>query len=143
MHMKTTKYSLLMKYSIIMISLLAMACIWGFIFAKRAGVVPGVLEIFIFVLILIGAVYSFVVEMKKHKDRESGFPAEDELSEQVKYRAGYYSFMTSIYVWLSLFLLKEHFTDYDTLFGLGVLLPAVIFMVLRSYLTRNPYETSH
>jgi hypothetical protein len=120
-----------------------MACFWGFVLAPRAGVAPGLLETFIFVLILIGAVYSFAVEMKKLKDIENGFPAEDELSEQVKYRAGYYSFMSSIYVWLSLWLLKEIFTDYDTLFGLGVLLPAVIFIVLRSYFTRNPHENSH
>ena len=141
--MKITKNSLVMKYSLAIISLLGMACIWGFIFAQRAGIVPGGLEIFIFVLILIGAVYSFVVEMKKHKDTENGLPAEDELSEQVKYRAGYYSFMSSIYVWLSLFLLKERFTDYDTLFGLGIMLPLVIFMVLRSYFARSPYEDSH
>ena len=141
--MKTTKDSIVMRHSLVIISLLGMACIWGFVFARRAGVVPGVLEIFIFVLILIGAVYSFFVERKKHRDIESGFPAEDEFSEQVKYRAGYYSFMSSIYVWLSLWVLKEIFTDYDTLFGLGVLLPAAIFIVLRSYFTRNPHENSH
>ena len=133
----------IMKYPVVIISLLGMACIWGFVFARRAGIVPGGLVIFIFLLILIAAVYGFIVEMKKHKDAKSGFPAEDELSEQVKYRAGYYSFMSSIYVWLSLWVLKEIFTDYDTLFGLGVLLPAVIFMVLRSYFTRNPHENSH
>jgi len=141
--MKTTKNLLVMRYSLVIISLLGMACFWGFVLARRAGIVPGFLEIFIFVLILIGAVYSFVVEMKKRKDIESGFPVEDEFSERIKYRAGYYSFMASIYIWLTLFLLKELFTDYDTLFGLGILLPAVIFMVLRSYLARNPHETSH
>lgn len=135
--MKTTKDSLAI------VSVLGMACIWGFVFAQRAGVVPDGLEIFVFLLIMTGAVYSFTVEMKKHKDIKSGFPVEDEFSEKVKYRAGYYSFMASIYVWLTLFLLKELFTDYDTLFGLGILLPAVIFMVLRSYLARNPHETSH
>jgi len=141
--MKTTKNLLVMRYSLAIISLLGMACFWGFVLARRAGVVPGFLEIFIFVLILIGAGYSFFVEMKKLKDIESGFPVEDEMSEQVKYRAGYYSFMSSIYVWLSLFLLKERFTDYDTLFGLGIMLPLVIFIMLRSYFTRNPHENSH
>ena len=109
--MKTTKNLLVMRYSLAIISLLGMACFWGFVLAPRAGVVPGFLEIFIFVLILIGFVYSFVVKMKKLKDIESGFQAEDEFSEQVKYRAGYYSFMSSIYVWLSLFLLKGFFDD--------------------------------
>jgi hypothetical protein len=141
--MKTTKNSLVIRYSLAIVSLLGMACFWGFVLAPRAGIVPGFLEIFIFVLILIVLVHSFVVKMKKLKDIESGFPEEDELSKQVKYRAGYYSFMSSIYVWASLWVLKEIFTDYDTLFGLGVLLPAVIFIVLRSYFTRNPHENSH
>jgi hypothetical protein len=141
--MKITKNLLVMRYSLVSVSLLGMACFWGFVLAPRAGIVPGFLEIFIFVLILIVLVHSFVVKMKKLKDIESGFPVEDELSEQVKYRAGYYSFMSSIYVWASLWVLKEIFTDYDTLFGLGVLLPTVIFIVLRSYFTRNPHENSH
>lgn len=141
--MKITKYSPVRRYSLLVLSLLGMAGIWGLVIAQKAGVVPGALEIFIFVLILIGAIYSFVVEMKKHKDARSGLPAEDEFSEQIKFRAGYYSFMTSIYIWLSLFLLKDLFADYDTLFGLGLMLPLVIFMALRSYLTRGTYEDSH
>ncbi len=141
--MKATKNLLVMRYSLTIVSLLGMACFWGFVLAPRAGIVPGFLEIVIFVLILIALVHSFVVKMKKLKDIESGFPEEDELSEQVKYRAGYYSFMSSIYVWMLLWVLKEIFTDYDTLFGLGVLLPAIIFIVLRSYFTRNPHENSH
>ena len=51
--------------------------------------------------------------------------------------------MTSIYIWLALFLLKEWFTDYDTLFGLGVLLPALLFMGIRSHLSRNFNEDAH
>jgi hypothetical protein len=125
------------------VSLLAMACIWGFVFARRAGVVPGFLEIFIFLLILITAVYGLVVQLRKEKDRKMGFPEEDELSTQVKYKAGYFTFMVSIYVWLFLFLFKDLFTDHDTLFGMGVLLPAVIFMATRSYLSRNYSEDSH
>jgi hypothetical protein len=131
------------KSKLVLVSVLFMVCVWGFAFAQRSGVIPSGLEIFIFLLIMISGVYAFMVHMKKHKDIEAGFPAEDELSEWVKYRAGYYSFIASIYIWLSLFLLKELFTDYDTLFGLGVLLPAVVFMALRSYLARKPHEDTH
>ena len=125
------------RSTLLLVSILFLVSIWGFVFAQRAGIIPGGLELFIFLLIMCAGIYAFVQEMKKHRDIENGFPVEDELSEQIKYRAGYLTFMTSIYVWLALFLLKEWFTDYDTLFGLGVLIPAVMFMGVRSYLARN------
>ena len=125
------------RSTLLLVSILFLVSIWGFVFAQRAGIIPGGLELFIFLLIMCAGIYAFVQEMKKHRDIEKGFPVEDELSEQIKYRAAYLTFMTSIYVWLALFLLKEWFTDYDTLFGLGVLIPAVMFMGVRSYLARN------
>ena len=131
------------KSSLVLVSIVFLAGIWGFVFAQRAGIVPGGLELFIFLLIMSAGVYAFVQEMKRHKDIENGFPPEDELSEQIKYRAGYLTFMTSIYIWLALFLLKEWFKDYDTLFGLGVLLPALLFMGIRSHLSRNFNEDAH
>lgn len=131
------------KSSLVLVSILFMACIWGFVFAQRSGIIPGGLELFIFLLIMCAGIYAFVQEMKKHKDIENGFPAEDELSDQIKYRAGYLTFLTSIYIWLALFLIKEWFTDYDTLFGLGVLLPAVLFMGIRGHLSRNFNEDTH
>lgn len=56
--------------------------------------------------------------MKRYKDAEQGFPPEDELSTQIKYKAGYFAFIASMYIWLS----------------------AIIAMVLKSYLTRNYHE---
>lgn len=128
------------KNTLAFVSVLAMLSIWGFIAVYRAGYIPAGLEIFIFLMIMIAGIYAFVIQMKKYKDMQSGFPADDELSEQIKYKAGYLAFISSIYVWLALFLLKEWFTDYDTLFGIGVLLPAVLFIVIRSYLSRNYSE---
>ena len=131
------------KNSLLFVSVLAMAGIWGFIAAYRSGYVPAGLEIFIFLLIMVAGIYAFVVQMRIHKDIESGFPADDELSMQIKYKAGYLAFTSSIYVWLALFLFKEWVTDYDTLFGIGVLLPAVMFIAIRSYLSRNYSEDAN
>lgn len=131
------------KSSLVLVSVLAMFSIWGFIFAYRAGYIPAGLELFIFLLIMLAGVYFFIVQMKKHKDINQGLPTDDELSEQIKYRSGYLAFTASLFVWLALFLLKEWITDYDTLFGLGVLLPAAIFMVIRSYLSRNFSENTN
>lgn len=131
------------KSSLVLVSVLAMFSIWGFIFAYRAGYIPAGLELFIFLLIMLAGVYFFIVQMKKHKDINLGLPTDDELSEQIKYRSGYLAFTASLFVWLALFLLKEWITDYDTLFGLGVLLPAAIFMVIRSYLSRNFSENTN
>lgn len=131
------------KSSIALVGILVMFSIWGFIVVQRLGYVPAGIEIFIFLLILIAGVYAFIQGMKKQKDIDSGFPVEDELSDQIKYRAGYQTFIASMYIWIAMFLFQGWFKDHDTLFGIGVLLPAVIFIGIRGYLGRNYHEDTH
>ena len=128
---------------IAVVILLIVTCILGYTVAYRQGFVPDGIEVFIFGLILVAGVYAFVRETRKHRDMKQGFPVEDELSENIKYRAGYHTFITSMYVWLALFLFQGWFRDHDTLFGVGVMLPAVIFIGIRAYLSRNLDENAH
>ena len=109
----------------------------------ESAYVPAGLELFIFLLIMFAGIYAFVMEMKKKKDIDSGFPADDELSDRIKYRAGYQTFITSMYVWLALFLFQDWFKDHDTLFGVGIMLPAVIFIGYRTWLTRHFDENAN
>lgn len=131
------------KRATVLIVFLIVVCLAGGVVAHRMGYPPAGLEIFIFLLILIAGVYAFSDEKRKQRNIEEGFPAEDEMSDLIKYRAGYKTFITSMYVWLALFLFKDWFRDLDTLFGIGVLLPAVIFIGIRTYLSRNPDENAH
>jgi len=117
-----------------------MSCIWGFIAVYKAGYIPTGLDIFIFLMIIVAAVYSFVTQMNKHKDIESGYPAEDEMSTLIKYKAGYYSFMSSMYMWLFIFLFKRYFPDVETMIGGGIIFSAVMSIGIKSYMTRHFHE---
>jgi len=128
------------KSNLVFVSILGMSCIWGFIAVYKAGYIPTGLDIFIFLMIIVAAVYSFVTQMNKHKDIESGYPAEDEMSTLIKYKAGYYSFMSSMYMWLFIFLFKRYFPDVETMIGGGIIFSAVMSIGIKSYMTRHFHE---
>ncbi len=132
-----------LKSALVTVSVLAMASIWGFIALYKGGYIPTGLQVFIFALIMISGIYAFVTHLKQHKDMQSGFPAEDEMSTRIKYKAGYHAFMTSMYMWLFIFLFKDLFPDVESMLGGGILLSAVISMVIKSYLTRNYNENQN
>ncbi|MFC1777101.1 hypothetical protein ACFL3I_07145 [Pseudomonadota bacterium] len=128
------------KRALLLVSILIMLCIWGFIAAYRTGYIPTGLDLFIFALIMIAGIYAFVTHLKQHKDVQSGFPAEDEMSTRIKYKAGYYAFLASMYMWLFIFLFKDFFPDVETMLGGGILLSAALSIVIKTYLTRNYHE---
>ena len=128
------------KRALLLVSILIMLCIWGFIAAYRSGYIPTGLDLFIFALIIIAGIYAFVTHMRQHKDVQKGFPAEDEMSTRIKYKAGYYAFLASMYMWLFIFLFKDIFPDVETMLGGGILLSAILSIVIKTYLTRNYHE---
>ena len=128
------------KRALILVSILIMSCIGGFIAAYRTGYVPSGLQLLIIVLIIIAAIYAFVMHWKQHKDVQSGFPAEDEMSTHIKYKAGYYAFLASLYMWLFIFMFKDFFSDVETMLGGGILVSATISIVIKTYLTRHYHE---
>jgi len=131
------------RNALILVSILAMGVIWGFIGLYRAGFIPNGLDVFIFALIMISGVYAFVTHMKQYKDAEQGFPPEDELSTRIKYKAGYFAFIASIYIWLFFLLFQRHFPDVETLLGSGIVLSATVGIVIKVYLTRNFHENEN
>ena len=128
------------KRALILVSILIITCILGIIVAYMTGYVPTGLDVLIVVLIMVAAVYALVTHLKQHKDVQSGFPAEDEMSNRIKYKAGYYAFLTSLYMWLFIFLFKDFFPDVETMLGGGILLSATLSIVIKTYLTRNFHE---
>jgi hypothetical protein len=132
-----------LKSNLVPISVLVMLSIWGFIALYRRGYIPNGLDVLIFAMIMIGGVYAFVVQMRRYKDIKSGFPPDDELSTQIKYKAGYYAFITSMYVWLFVLLFQRHFGNVDVMLGFGILLSAVISIAIKAYLTRHYHENQN
>jgi len=123
--MKTKRKTLLIT------SVLFMAAIWGFaIIEKGTNLFKGY-DLIIFILIVVFGVIALVSAIKKDKDEKEGIPVEDELSNQIKYKAGYYAYMASMYMWLFIFLFKDKFPDLETLLGGGILLSALISFIAR------------
>ncbi len=131
------------KNALVLQSILAMGAIWVFIALYRAGYIPSGLDVFIFAMIMVSAVYAFVTHMKRYKDEKQGFPPEDELSTQIKFKAGYLAYIASMYIWLFIFLLQRLFPDSETMLGSGILLSAIVATVIKGYLTRNFHENEN
>jgi len=132
-----------LKSSLVFVSVLAMLSIWGFIAVYRAGYIPSGLDVGIFAIIMISGVYAFVTHMRRYQAEKVGLPPDDELSTLIKYKAGYYAFMTSMYIWLFIFLFKGYFPDVETMLGSGILLSAFVAIGLKGYLARNFHENEN
>lgn len=120
-----------------------MFSIWGFALLYRAGYIPNGLDIFIFAMIVIAGVYAFVTHMRRYEAERAGFAIEDELSKQIRNKAGYFSYMTSLYIWLAIFLFQRFIPDVETMLGGGILLSALVFMSIKAYLMRNLNENEN
>jgi peptidoglycan/LPS O-acetylase OafA/YrhL len=123
--MKTQRKTLLIT------SVLFMAAIWAFAFIEKGTNLFKGYDLIIFILIIVFGVIALVSAIKKDKDEKEGIPIEDELSNQIKYKAGYYAYLASLYMWLFIFLFKDKFPDLETLLGGGILLSALISYIAR------------
>ena len=94
------------------------------LYSQMAEIQPKML--IIYVLIGIVALISIVVAIKKMKEEKEGQPLEDEFTTQIKYKAGFYAYIASMYMWFFIFLFRSIFPDVETLVGGGILLSGVI-----------------
>ena len=83
----------------------------------------------IYGLIGIVAIISIFIAIKKMKEEKQGQPIEDEFTTQIKHKAGFYAYISSMYMWLFIFLFRGFFPDTETLVGGGILLSGVIGFV--------------
>ena len=117
-----------------------MAVIWAFaIIEKRTGLMEG-LDLIIFILIVIGSIIAFVSAVKKDKEEKAGLPTEDELSDLLKYKTGYYAFFASMILWCIIFLFKDRFPNNESMVGGGILLSAVLFFIAKLVVKKQLYE---
>ena len=121
--MKTTRKTLLIT------SILIMAAIWGFVVLEKGTNLFKGLDLVIFILIVLFGVIAMVRALKVDKEEREGLAVEDELSNQLKYKSGYYAYLASMYMWLFIFLLKDNFPDVEMMLGGGILLSALIAFI--------------
>ena len=120
-------------------SILITLTLLGFIMVIRGPELLGGLELFILILIVVLGVVVFVNALKRDRDIKAGLPVDDELSTRIKYKAGYYAYLTSMYMWLFIFLLKDHFPDVETMLGGGILLSGAISVIIK-YMVKYKFD---
>ena len=125
------------KNRLIPVSMLVMLSVWGFAALHHWGYIPEPLGIFIFAMIMIAGIYAFFTHMRRYKEEKEGFAVEDELSRQIQYKAGYFSFNASLGIWFAIFAFQQFIPDTETMLGGGLLLSMIVFMGIKAYLRRS------
>ena len=81
-------------------------------------------------IVVLQAVIMLIVIRKLRKDKESGYPLQDEMSRQLFYKAGAYAFLMAWPFWLIIFIISslsgEIQPNWDIWFGIMGM--AVIFI---------------
>lgn len=124
---------------------IAIAALLGLLFfLKNSGKLDAI-EYVYFMLILLILAGTSIILWKKAKDIKAGLPVGDELAKKTTWKAGYYSYLFSVWVAVSLLwyniLVPERFgvpeLTVEQVIGIIVLLPGAFFIVLAMYLNKK------
>jgi hypothetical protein len=124
---------------------IAIAALLGLLFfLKNSGNLDAI-EYVYFMLILLILAGTSIILWKKAKDIKAGLPVGDELAKKTTWKAGYYSYLFSVWVAVSLLwyniLVPERFgvpeLTVEQVIGIIVLLPGAFFIVLAMYLNKK------
>ena len=87
---------------IILVGLTITFTVGIFAYSKMEEIQPKIL--LIYGLIGVVAIISILRAIKKMKEEKEGQPFEDELTTQIKHKAGHDAYIASFYMWLFIFL---------------------------------------
>ena len=85
------------------------------------------------IIVVVGASWHLVDRFRNFR---AGLPIKDEMSKRLEHKAGYYAFLTSIYIALGLTFFVEGLTT-SHLAGAIILLSSITFMGLNIYYNRK------
>jgi len=133
------------KYGLILGLGIAIAALVGLLFfLKNSGELEVIEYIYLLLVLLIVAGTSIIL-LKKAKDIKVGLPVGDELTEKTTWKAGYYTYLFSVWIAVSLLwyniLVPERFgvpeLSVEQVIGILVLLPGAFFIGLALYLNKK------
>lgn len=125
------------RKSLLITSIIIVFLILGFIVLEKGADLFNGLDLLVLVIIAVLAVFALVRAIKNDKDEREGLKTEDELSTQIKYKAGYYTFLISIYMWLIISIMENKFPDTETTIGFGIIISALIFFISHIIIKKN------
>ena len=108
-------------------------------FEKETGFLEGIHPVILLFLVII-SVFVAIRPLKKRSNNKTALAIDDELSLLIKYKAGYYAYLITMFIWLLIFLVKESFPNPDVLLGIGIMLSAISAIVSRIVIKRKPNE---
>lgn len=121
-------------------SILVMFALLGFGLAYNSGFNFKGLDLLVFSAITIVGGVALYAAQKKDKAIAKGYTVEDELSLLIKYKAGYTSFLFSLFIWLFVFIFKDEFPNQELMFSGGLLLSIGVFFITRLVLKNRINE---
>lgn len=124
---------------------IAIAAVVGFAFFLNDSGKFDAIEYVYFVLLLLMLAGTAMILWKKSKDIKEGLPVGDELTKKTTWKAGYFSYLFSVWIAVSLLwyniLVPERFgvseLTVEQVIGISVLLPGAFFIGLALYLNNK------
>lgn len=133
------------KYGLILVLGIAIAALVGLLFFFKNSSELAVIEYIYLLLVLLIVVGTSIILLKNAKEIKIGLPVGDELTEKTIWKAGYYTYLFSVWVAISLLcyniLVPERFgvpeLSVEQVIGILVLLPGAFFIGLAFYFNKK------
>jgi len=122
------------------VTALGVAAIIGFIIFNKIPIHLTPLDIAILGLAIVIGIVAVVKGIRRDREQKEGYPPEDELSKFIKYKTGYYSFLTSIYIWILILVFRTKFPDFETAIGVGILLSVTFSFINKIFVEKQIHE---
>lgn len=114
------------------VTVLCCFIILGFIKFYKLPVSLTILELVQMGLAILIVIFSISSGIKRDKEEKKGFPLSDELSDFLKYKTGYYSFIASFFIWIFILIFRATmFPEVETAIGWGILLSALSSFIIK------------
>ncbi len=118
----------------------ALCCllILGFIKFYKLQVSITKLELVQMGLAILIVIFSISSGIKRDIEEKKGFPLSDELSDFLKYKTGYYSFLASFLIWIFILIFRASmFPEVETAIGWGILLAALSSFIIKFFIRKK------
>ncbi|KAF5424167.1 MAG: hypothetical protein C5S44_02220 [Candidatus Methanocomedens sp.] len=133
------------KYGLILVLGIAIAALVGLLFFLKNSSELAVIEYIYLLLVLLIVVGTSIILLKNAKEIKIGLSVGDELTEKTTWKAGYYTYLFSVWVAISLLwyniLVPERFgvpeLSVEQVIGILVLLPGAFFIGLAFYFNKK------